>query len=722
MNKRDHAIALAKKGFRVFPCEPNGKKPVWPVRLGKETSDVAKVREIWTEAVTGESLDYNIGVATDDLFVFDIDNKDGTDVHSRWAELNDRFSKEQFTAGVITPSGGLHFYTRLAQGQRASNSAKTKFGQGIDTRSWHGYVLAPGSTIDGTAYAWLTSERDNLKEPTSITDLPETPQAVIEIAGRPIDREHQAADVVWDEPSALSAANAFIRHAAPAIQGNGGNDHTYRIAARLRQFGVSADTALDIMLDWNAKCEPPWQLEELSRVIDNAYTYATAAPTTPGAEFSSYDMPEIYKSPDLSAPIYTSPDWPTPEIEEPYDIDALPKRKWLVPGLLAKTYVTALIAPSGAGKTQFMLQMLLALSSGKPGLISNQPLNPCSVWMWNQEDDKTELRRRMGAAIRYFGIDWPELSQKLYINSGVNKALLLVARDATGHLRETKRVSAIIRHMIDNGIQALIIDPLIEFHEADENNNVEMRIVAATLRRIAVEAKAAVMVGHHTKKPDGARSDGFAGNADSGRGASSIQGVTRIMATLYAMTEADAKKLKIKPEDRWKYVRLDGAKSNISSSSSGTRPEWFERKGQEIGKEGDTEEVGILAPIDLIGSRVLREAEAAHEKLSGEAEATGRPQPAFAEAHPYAVALADTLEGQGVEQGKRVPVSAYREAAARSIGELTARDNRFGKWCIAQVGEPMAAGKGRALTFYPATAAGASSRISWEGGQTNYLD
>ena len=388
-----------------------------------------------------------------------------------------------------------------------------------------------------------------------------------------------------------------------------------------------------------------------------------------------------------------------------------------MPDLLAKTYVTALIAPSGAGKTQFMLQMLLALSSGKPGLISNDPINPCSVWMWNQEDDVTELRRRMGAALRYFKIDWAELTQKLYINSGVNKTLLLVARDATGHLRETKRVAAIIRHMIANDIQALIIDPLIEFHEADENNNVEMRIVAATLRRIAVEAKAAVMFGHHTKKPDNARSDGFAGNADSGRGASSLQGVTRIMATLYAMSESDAKKLKIKPEDRWRYVRLDGAKSNITASSSGVRPDWFERKGQAIGLEGDTEEVGILVPIDLIGSRVLREAESAHEKLSATDKTKDRPMAEFEDAHPYAVALADALEQEGAAPGKYVSVSAYRLIASEALGVSLQRNGALGKWCNAQERKTVAAGKGRSIKFLPPVAVGASARVTWHEAQ-----
>ena len=115
-------------------------------------------------------------------------------------------------------------------------------------------------------------------------------------------------------------------------------------------------------------------------------------------------------------------------------------------------------------------------------------------------------------------------------------------------------------------------------------------------------------------------------------------------------------------------LAADGAKSNISASSSGARPDWFERKGQEIGLEGDTEEVGILVPIDLIGSRVLREAESAHEKLSATDETKDRPMAEFEAAHPYAVALADALEQEGAAPGKYVSVSAYRLIASEALG------------------------------------------------------
>ena len=714
MDKRDHAVALASKGFKVFPCEPNGKKPVWPQRLGKETSDPAKAREIWTEAVTGEALDYNIGISTDELFVFDFDTKGDENVQSIFRKITEQYFVEGQPASVctLTPSGGIHLYTRLAPGQKAANSVKSTFGAQIDTRSWHGYVLGPGSSIDGHSYSWLTSGPDGLHEPATIGDIPFCPDAVLAIAGAPTERPELDPTIKWDEPAAISAASAFLTHAAPAIQGAGGNDHTYRVAARLRQFGVSADTAINLMLTWNVNCEPPWQIEELTKLIDNAYAYATATPHTPGAEFENYPMDTQAYTDQLAPDTYKSPDWPSPTRNIDFDIHGLPKRQWIIPGLLARTFVTGLIAPSGAGKTQFAVQMLLALTTGKPGLISTNPIQPHSVWMWNQEDDLTELRRRMAAAMAHFKIDWNDFSKELYLDSGVEKSLMLVARDSHGHLRETKRVATIIRHMIANNISALIIDPLIEFHEADENNNVEMKTVAATLRKIAVQANAAVLVGHHTKKPDGARSDGFAGNADSGRGASSLQGVTRVMATLYAMTENDAKKLKIKPEDRWQYIRLDGAKSNISASGSGSKPEWLQRVGQAIGHE-ETEEVGVLVPIDLAVSRVMREAEQDHEVVAAKVEAKGKEMPEFDEAHPYAVALADALEQEEAVAGKYVSLSAYRLIACEALGVSALRDRAFGKWCKAQERKTLSAGKGRSIKFLPPVAKGASSRIAW---------
>ena len=66
---RDHAVAWAERGFRVFPCVPRGKIPKVKEFYNVATSDPDQVAAMWTDPVTGWPLDHNIGVATDDMIV-----------------------------------------------------------------------------------------------------------------------------------------------------------------------------------------------------------------------------------------------------------------------------------------------------------------------------------------------------------------------------------------------------------------------------------------------------------------------------------------------------------------------------------------------------------------------------------------------------------------------------------------------------------------------------
>jgi len=81
-----------------------------------------------------------------------------------------------------------------------------------------------------------------------------------------------------DRDAAMRRGRAYIATMGPAIEGQGGNDHTYRVACILRDFGLDESDMLAILADWNAGNAPPWPLEELERFCRNAARYATGAP------------------------------------------------------------------------------------------------------------------------------------------------------------------------------------------------------------------------------------------------------------------------------------------------------------------------------------------------------------------------------------------------------------------------------------------------------------
>jgi hypothetical protein len=188
----------------------------------------------------------------------------------------------------------------------------------------------------------------------------------------------------------------------------------------------------------------------------------------------------------------------------------------------------------------------------------------------------------------------------LFLDSGVDKPLMLANRSAEHSIVPGKQVADVIATAKANKIAVIILDPLVEFHEASENDNVQMRAVVGQVRRIAVEADCAAMLSTHTRKPPVASSDGFAGEMDAARGASAQLGVVRIGATIFSMSPKQAKEHRLaEGTTHLDYVRIDIAKNNLAPVLP--EPIWFKREGVRVGGgfEQEGESVGVLRPVTL---------------------------------------------------------------------------------------------------------------------------
>ncbi|MFZ4137190.1 bifunctional DNA primase/polymerase [Streptomyces koyangensis] len=162
------ALAAAERGWPVFPLRPGGKRPaLHPERAcpragacagghitweRRATTDPDRIRAAWS---TG---DWNIGLACGParLVVVDLDKpKNGTDAPDGAANLLALCERAgqplPATRTVRTASGGTHLYFSAPDGTHLRNTAGT-LGPLIDTRAHGGYVLAPGSVINGRAY------------------------------------------------------------------------------------------------------------------------------------------------------------------------------------------------------------------------------------------------------------------------------------------------------------------------------------------------------------------------------------------------------------------------------------------------------------------------------------------------------------------------------------------------------------------------------------------
>ncbi|MCR3746664.1 bifunctional DNA primase/polymerase [Lentzea californiensis] len=165
------ALEAAQQYGPVFPLVPNAKAPAVKDWEQRATTDLDRIRRCWS---TGP---YNIGLATGRAgrVVVDLDTakpdeippaglegvRHGAEVLAMLAQ--DHGADVPTTRTVFTPSDGRHLYFKA--GGRDYRNTAGRLGWHIDTRAHGGYVVAPGSIVNGRRY--------ELADSTAEVELPE---------------------------------------------------------------------------------------------------------------------------------------------------------------------------------------------------------------------------------------------------------------------------------------------------------------------------------------------------------------------------------------------------------------------------------------------------------------------------------------------------------------------------------------------------------------------
>lgn len=602
----DFSLEYAARGWPVFPCNPENKKPLVPKGHNAATIDPVQISawwKSWPDAQIGVPMGRKVG-----FWALDLDQPDGLET---CAILEDQHGHLPSTWEQRTGGGGIQqFFAYPKDGREVRNSA-SKLGKDIDVRGEGGYVIMPPSGHpSGGRYSWVFSPDD--------TPLADAPAWLLALAAKRPEKAIEAgvcAVESLDDPSFIFNATDYLRERAPrALEGDGGDHTTFVVAAKLRDMGLSETVALQLLLrEWNEDCSPPWDADELEVKVGNAYRYASktapGAETAEGAFGNDGGLGDAILSTQIAlcalakAPI-TKTDTPFATLASDIRPEDISPRAWVLGVRLIAGYVTVTVAPGGVGKSTLTILELLSVASGKE-LSGSKVHKPGAVWLYNAEDPIDELRRRVTAACMLHDIPISSM-RNFHITSGQDHPLSLV-RDTprTGLQVNEGMVQKIIKYIRDNGIRVMVLDPFVRTHQVNENDNGAVDHVARTLSRIAGETGCAVHVVHHTRKkgPNGAD-----GDMDSARGASSLVSAARISYTMGTMSEKDAPKWGIpKERHRW-YARLDDSKANMSPP--GEAVNWFEKVSVSL-PCGDS--VGAMRAVLLTPQEEVKEAHALKE-------------------------------------------------------------------------------------------------------------
>lgn len=253
----------------------------------------------------------------------------------------------------------------------------------------------------------------------------------------------------------------------------------------------------------------------------------------------------------------------------------IPRRAYLLGKWLQRGEISSIIAPGGTGKSTLEVGLALSLASGRDVFDKGLYEGAVRVWVWNLEDDRDELDRQFAAAAMLNGIGQEHLSDRLF-RDGLDQELCTAAETVHGAQLVMPVFDAVAAEIERRRIDVLMIDPFVSSHAVNENDNGIIDAIVKAWKRVAQQTRCAIVLVHHTRK-----TSGQAVTSEDSRGASSMGSAARVVLTLNAMRDDDAKKFGIAdPVERRTIIRVDTGKINRAPPEAAF---WFKIHSVELG-------------------------------------------------------------------------------------------------------------------------------------------
>jgi hypothetical protein len=293
-----------------------------------------------------------------------------------------------------------------------------------------------------------------------------------------------------DSEERIARAIEYLEREAPeAVAGDAGDITVFKIAARLREIGVSQAVALDLMLGhWNeTKAHPVASAEWLDLKVSNAFRYATEAwgGASGLAEFggSGLEILEVGKKPADRPRLYRvrfdeSVAKATEDPPEP-----------LIEGLIDMHSMVVMYGASNSGKTFVMLDFAFHIAAGLPWQGRRVSRGPV---LYIATEGGRGIHKRVAALAKHYQqagvpLDLVPCPINLLDGRADVPALLQVVDAAQAEHKAP--------------IKAIIIDTLNRaLSGGDENASTDMGAFVRNIDKIRAATGAAVLVVHHSGK------------------------------------------------------------------------------------------------------------------------------------------------------------------------------------------------------------------------------
>ncbi len=296
----------------------------------------------------------------------------------------------------------------------------------------------------------------------SLKDALPLPREVIELAHRTKEPEAQPGLIARDPGAWLEET---LREATP--QGNR-NAQATRLAGALLARGINESLVYTLLLPWAERAIPAFPPDELEVVVESV------------ARLHRRNHPE-----DREGLV---------SIEELLAKDFSEQKDIIAGGILPREGGIILAGRSGVGKSIMSTEMALDLAFGNPIFGSFGVSSPQTVLVIQTENNEALVHQRLTAMTKVRGIPrgmihFRRANERMDLTDGKTR------QEVINLVRKARAT-------------VMILDPLSQFHQGNENDNTFMRYVLDQVTVISRETHCAAIVVHHFGKPkEGADKD-----------------------------------------------------------------------------------------------------------------------------------------------------------------------------------------------------------------------
>jgi hypothetical protein len=266
----------------------------------------------------------------------------------------------------------------------------------------------------------------------------------------------------FDTKQRMDFAREYLKRQPPAVQGEGGDHHTFSVAASVVVgHELTKDETFEVMQEWNKTCRPPWSDSDLKTKIANAEQYGQGPR---GDKLARH----------LKVRLYTE-----------HDLLAAPAAPFLVKNMLVDSSLVALVSPPNVGKTFLALDLMLSIAAGRETWLGRR-LRRHGPIVYVTGEGAGRFKFRVLAWKEAHGIatplDWRWMKEPLNLRD----------RDSVKSFRALVAALQPVAVGFDTLSRCMV--------GSDENNQKDMGEAVAACDEIRWHSNALVLLLHHTNK------------------------------------------------------------------------------------------------------------------------------------------------------------------------------------------------------------------------------